>query len=112
MELGARLGCHQMPDRSFFFFDYQFPVCARCTGVLIGQITAVILALFRKLISPFSAFVCLMIMGADWFVQYIGVLKSNNTRRLISGFLGGLGLTFLYIHGAVKVFCLVKRLFK
>ena len=36
MEIGAMTGCHQMPERSFFFKGYQFPVCERCTGLLIG----------------------------------------------------------------------------
>jgi uncharacterized membrane protein len=25
--------CHQIPERSFFWGAYQFPVCARCTGL-------------------------------------------------------------------------------
>ena len=35
MKIGAKLGCHQRSDRSFFYHGYQFPICARCTGVLI-----------------------------------------------------------------------------
>ena len=40
MDWGKRLGCHQMPERSFFIKGYQFPVCARCTGVLVSSIAA------------------------------------------------------------------------
>lgn len=29
MCFGRKLGCHQMPERSFFIEDYQLPVCAR-----------------------------------------------------------------------------------
>ncbi|MEI3349189.1 MAG: DUF2085 domain-containing protein [Dysosmobacter sp.] len=35
--VGHTLGCHQRPDRSFFFHGKQFPVCARCTGVFLGE---------------------------------------------------------------------------
>lgn len=35
--LGNNSGCHQLAERSFFYKGYQFPVCARCTGVTIGQ---------------------------------------------------------------------------
>lgn len=42
MEIGDSLGCHQMPERSFFISGYQFPVCARCTGVIISAIIATI----------------------------------------------------------------------
>ena len=34
--IGNHSGCHQMPERSFFYKGKQFPVCARCTGVIIG----------------------------------------------------------------------------
>lgn len=28
--------CHQLPERSFFWGDRQFPVCARCTGLYLS----------------------------------------------------------------------------
>ena len=28
--------CHQRPERSFFWGDHQFPVCARCTGIYLS----------------------------------------------------------------------------
>ena len=28
--------CHQLPERSFFVGDYQFPVCARCAGLYVS----------------------------------------------------------------------------
>lgn len=41
MKMGARLGCHQRPDRSFFYKGYQFPVCARCTGLFVGYFVGI-----------------------------------------------------------------------
>lgn len=41
MKIGARLGCHQRPDRSFFYKGYQFPVCARCTGLFVGYFVGI-----------------------------------------------------------------------
>ena len=107
MELGHRLGCHQMPERSFFFHKYQFPVCARCTGVLIGQSVAIILIVVSIKINLPLAISMLLIMGFDWFIQYIGFLESNNIRRLITGFLGGLGLIYIYWD----IILLIIRLF-
>src|SRR5258708_567289 len=41
-EIG-RLICHQRPERSFFLFGAQLPVCARCAGIYAGAaVTAVV----------------------------------------------------------------------
>lgn len=98
MEYGHRIGCHQIPERSFFYKKYQFPVCARCTGVIIGEIIAIILIILRIELNRINAIVLLLIMGLDWFIQYIKLLQSNNIRRLITGISGGIGLTYIYYY--------------
>ena len=50
MKMGAKLGCHQMPERSFFYKGYQFPVCARCTGLMAGYLLG-IFVYFLKIIN-------------------------------------------------------------
>jgi uncharacterized membrane protein len=32
----ASIVCHQLPDRSFFLWGRQLPVCARCMGIYVG----------------------------------------------------------------------------
>lgn len=98
MEFGHRLGCHQMPERSFFYKGYQFPVCARCTGVIIGEIIAIIMLICKIKFNIVVSTVLLLIMGFDWFIQYIKILQSNNIRRLITGISGGIGLTYIYYN--------------
>jgi len=40
--------CHQLPDRSFFAWGRQLPVCARCAGIYAGAaIAAVAFACLR-----------------------------------------------------------------
>lgn len=95
-EIGEASGCHRMPERSFFFRGRQFPVCARCTGVFAGQSAAVIVGFFRNVPLPFSI-ALLGIMGADWGIQEMGIRESNNTRRFITGTMGGFGLFSIYI---------------
>lgn len=97
MRIGALSGCHQMPERSFFIKGYQFPLCARCTGILVGELVvlptwtvyhpSVILSLF--LIVP---------MACDGLLQYELYIMSNNGRRFVTGLFAGYGLMTFYIH--------------
>ena len=101
IKIGEYSGCHQMPDRSFNIKGYQFPVCARCTGVLIGNIASY--AMFFIYAPPFQF--CLMgcaVMYADWLIQHLDIRESTNIRRLITGTIGGYALTTLYCI-AIKV---------
>ncbi|HIU01973.1 MAG TPA: DUF2085 domain-containing protein [Candidatus Onthocola gallistercoris] len=93
--IGEGSGCHRIPERSFFFHGHQFPVCARCTGVAVGQILAIILNLFRK-ISFSISLLFLGIMGIDWGIQEIGIKESTNKRRFVTGILGGFGCFNIY----------------
>lgn len=97
MEIGAAAGCHQRPERSFFFHGWQFPVCARCTGVLLGQLLGFPAAVGKN-ISCSAAAICCESTLLDWLLQYAGVKKSTNARRLITGVLGGFGLAVIYVN--------------
>lgn len=109
MEYGHRIGCHQMPERSLFYKGYQFPVCARCTGVIIGEIIAILMLIFRIELNIIVSVFLLLIMGFDWFIQFINILKSNNTRRLITGFCGGIGLTYIYYYLFIYIIELIHK---
>ena len=109
MELGALSGCHQRSDRSFFICGYQFPVCARCTGVFIGEIVTYIFSLFRYSISCMSAICLLLIMGLDWFIQYIDLYQSTNKRRFVTGIMGGIGVTTIYIKTLSKIISSLRK---
>lgn len=97
MEVGARLGCHQMPERSFFLKGYQFPVCARCTGVIISSIVATIV-FFKKKISYIICIIMSGVMLADWMLQYLKIKESTNRRRFITGLIGGFGYSTLHLY--------------
>lgn len=104
-EIGEYSGCHRMPERSFFWKGRQFPVCARCTGVGIGQTLALLLWVID---FPLSMCLCfLALMGIDWGLQEFRIKESTNYRRLFTGIMGGFGLFSLYIKAGRSI---MKRL--
>lgn len=102
MKAGEICGCHQRADRSFFVKGWQFPLCARCTGVVLGQICGFPAAVVLNI--PLSAAaICCEATLADWSVQQAGIKQSTNLRRLITGFAGGFGLAVFYTAAVKKL---------
>ena len=91
--------CHQKAKRSFFVNKYQFPICARCTGLSIGYLLGILLVISQNRFSLFINLALVLIMFIDWFIQYKQIKESNNTRRFFTGVfcgIGGIGVgTFL-----------------
>ncbi|EKM93495.1 hypothetical protein C211_23350 [Stutzerimonas degradans] len=98
MHLGKSCGCHQISSRSFFYKNYQFPICARCTGILIGQFIIAPMCLFFGFNHLILNVIFVGIMAIDGIVQYIKLLQSNNIRRLITGLLGGFAIMSLTVY--------------
>lgn len=101
-------GCHQMPERSFFINNYQLPVCARCTGMMVGYIMALFLALFGKKIKFYICLLMMIPMIIDGCVQYKTAYLSNNFKRVVTGFLYGIG----FIQIIIKLIGLIVNLLR
>ena len=90
--------CHQLQERSFFIKRRQVPLCARCTGVLIGPV------LFPLCLVRFSWTVLVILLVAffaDALTQFLGLRSSNNPLRFASGI--GFSVGFLgVLYGAAK----------
>ena len=97
MRIGA-LSCHQMYERSFTFRGYQFPVCARCTGIFIGHIIAIFLCIMKVRISSKICVLLILIMACDGFLQLFKIKESTNIRRLMTGILAGAGSIFILVN--------------
>ena len=54
-----------------------------------------------------------IIMSADWLIQFLGIKESTNTRRFITGLIGGFGYStlhlYLYYFLFKKIVSLVKN---
>ena len=99
-------GCHQIPERSFFIGTYQFPLCARCTGIMAGHVLGIIAAFFWKV--PAKIIVGTIPLAVDGTVQKLTDYESNNRRRFITGVLYGFSFMSACICGVrwlVKKIC-------
>ena len=108
MELGARLGCHQR-DRSFSIGHYQFPVCARCTGIFISTIITYIIY-FKRRVKVDKCIWMIIPMIIDGTLQYFGMCESNNKRRFITGLLGGFGCTYIRLKLFMNFIYVINRI--
>lgn len=98
----CRFLCHQRRDRSFNIGTRQFPLCARCTGIILGCIIAILCLVFELHLSMFTTAALMLVMFIDWLLQFIKVLESTNIRRLTTGLLGGFGLS-LFTYSLVTI---------
>lgn len=108
MVLGAGTGCHQKPERSFFIRGWQLPVCARCTGVILGYLAAIPAFLLTGLHLMLSLAGCL-ILFVDWFLQQKSIKESINYRRVVTGCWGGFGIMSLQLYIITRILSLLKK---
>ncbi|MBQ6634207.1 MAG: DUF2085 domain-containing protein [Ruminococcus sp.] len=102
MNIGSRVwGCHQIPERSFFFRGWQFPICSRCTGIIIGESLG-----FTRIKRPNAAKVCIVLMIPliiDGLIQFKTEYESNNQKRFVTGLLFGYGFINLLISLILQI---------
>lgn len=90
--------CHRIPERSFHFHGKQFPVCARCTGILVGYILGILILLIYGRLSLLLSFILIIPMAIDGTGQLFRKWESNNIRRFITGIMGGISIDFVIIN--------------
>ncbi|HDR7525090.1 TPA: DUF2085 domain-containing protein [Bacillus paranthracis] len=97
-----QIPCHRRSDRSFLKLQKYIPLCARCTGMLIGILMFPIyfyitLSFLFAIILSFSAQIPLLI---DGFTQKWKWRSSTNLLRVTTGVLSGNGMV-LFISSSV-----------
>jgi len=100
--------CHQKEERSFFLFDQQMPVCARCTGIYFFLLLGTVLFPLFKKPKILWLYIFLLPMALDGGLQLISSYESNNLLRFITGGLAGLIAPFFIIPGLDSMFRKVK----
>jgi len=89
--------CHQMPSRSFFIAGYQFPLCYRCTGLLLGTVIFLVIVYFHRLLRLNNAIIVIVPMLLDVGLKSIGWWDGTNLLRLITGIGFGIGIPALVL---------------
>jgi uncharacterized membrane protein len=90
------LSCHQVPSRSFFIFDHQMAVCARCFSFYLSMLAfGILLSLMdvRPLDRKISFLLILPIL-MDVLLQTLGIKESTNLLRVTTAVLLSLSLSF------------------
>ena len=84
--------CHRMPERSVRIGHGQMPICSRCFGIILGLPVGLTVGYQHLLSSRWFGLIFLIPMILDLGTQETGLRKSSNDLRLITGFLGGIGM--------------------
>ena len=85
-----------MPERSFFVLGYQFPLCARCTGIALGYLTGIFISVFVDV--PFYCLLGVVPLILDGGIQKLTDYESTNGRRVLTGILYGFSTLSALIH--------------
>ncbi|HEV7767079.1 MAG TPA: DUF2085 domain-containing protein [Thermoanaerobaculia bacterium] len=97
--------CHGRIERSFTLFDVPMPICARCTGIYLGMLSALLafklIPLLRERVMRVIALVAILPLGIDGVTQLLGFRESVNVLRVTTGVIAGLAFG-LWILSAVE----------
>jgi uncharacterized membrane protein len=102
--------CHQISDRSFYFFGFQLGVCSRCTAIYTGFVIGLILYPFiRNLCNqafPNRKWIVLsaLPMLIDHLGGYAGLLTNTFLSRTATGLLFGIVVAFYILPGLISAF--------
>jgi uncharacterized membrane protein len=86
------------------FFGKEIHLCARCSSIVVGFVTlrvlfAAMTSLTRYVVPFYLGFPVSLLLALpsilDWSSQKLSFRKSDNTFRLFTGFLEGVGVSFL-----------------
>ena len=86
-------------------------ICARCFGSNIGHVVAIILFILGLTPAWYYSMLLLGILLLDWSLQAFFKIMSNNTRRIITGIIGGIGVGSLLWRGVAILIIYFKHFF-
>jgi uncharacterized membrane protein len=105
------ISCHQIPSRSFFVFDHQIAICARCFSFYVSMLA---FGLWLSVVNPrpLSRKIALLLalpIAVDVSLQTLGIAESTNLLRVTTALLLGLSISFYgYPRIKASIECFTK----
>jgi uncharacterized membrane protein len=100
--------CHQIPERSFYVAGFPLAVCARCTGLYLGFVMALVT---YPLVRPFRAiaphrkwlFMAAVPMAIDVSLTFLGIWENTHSSRFLTGALLGAVAVYYVVPGVTDL---------
>ena len=89
--------CHRMKSRSITIKGYTLPLCARCTGILAGYLFFPFIMVFDMNFPLWLGILLNLPMVIDGWTQKRKFRMSNNSLRLSTGIVSGLGQSMIIV---------------
>ncbi|WP_430509185.1 DUF2085 domain-containing protein [Gottfriedia solisilvae] len=93
--------CHRRIDRSIKISNYTFPLCARCSGIVIGYLFLPLLFLQSHYLKWWLIPLLMIPLLIDGFTQKWKWRESNNSLRIITGILFGIAQCILIVKTVI-----------
>lgn len=110
--LGKLPLCNLKEDTTFHIGNFCFPLCYRCTAIIICASCGNYL--LQKYLISWQIFLIGLILilpcVIDGILQYNFRIKSTNKRRIITGMFAGFGASIVYKYCIEKIFIVVNLL--
>lgn len=96
--------CHQRPERSPHLWGWQFPLCWRCSGILVGLICFVLLLIATRRLPTLKLSIALCLpLPLDVLLAMAGVWSGANTVRCVTGVMWGVGAMSVLLHVVTRI---------
>jgi uncharacterized membrane protein len=108
-DMAGSLVCHQLSSRSLYAGMMKLPVCARDMGIYSGIFVSMLsLVAMRRLKAQkppgiaVSVLLCLLMlpMILDGMLSYLGLIGTDNAKRVYTGLFFGLAVPFFLVPAA------------
>ncbi|MEI0492099.1 DUF2085 domain-containing protein [Brachyspira intermedia] len=104
--------CNLTASRGFFIKGFCFPLCCRCTSIILSMLIFYFLLVKINInidnffiIYLIFSFILMIPTTVDYMHQYFTRKESTNKRRVITGIFAGFGIgIILYIVKYYKLF--------